>query len=127
MTGPKFQPGEIVNVVIKGVRVTGDQGPRHTLTIADEHGTHYVMPPQAAIERVAPREWPPCAGDLWRDRNGDVWYALLVDDDDAAGERYVLLRPGRTSKDTGVGANLADVLEWHGPMTLAHRESGESQ
>lgn len=74
--------GEIVNVTIKGVRTTGDQGPRDTTTIADEHGTHYVMPPQAKIERVAPALWPPCEGDLWRDGYKRLWLACTVDGSD---------------------------------------------
>ena len=74
-------PGCIVNVTIKGVRVSGNQGPRDTVSIIADDGTHYVMPPQAAIERVAPEAWPPIVGDVWRSANGERWFAVKDIDD----------------------------------------------
>lgn len=68
-----FRHGEIVNVTIKGVRIAR---PRSTsaVTIADEHGAIYEMPPQAAVERVPkPLYWPPSAGEVWQDRNRNQW------------------------------------------------------
>lgn len=72
---------EIVNVTIRGVRTVGDTDPAGSVTIQDEHGRHYPMPPQAAVTRVAGRYWPPCKGDLWRDGHKRLWLACALDDD----------------------------------------------
>lgn len=129
---PRFQPGEIVDITIKGARVeepTDDQGNLEFTYSGDEglvsfEGVVVPLADAVTVERVAPAEWPPRPGDLWRDRDGDAWYALLVDDDDMADEPYVILRPSRSSKDPGLhfqGDNER-IITWHGPLTLAHRE-----
>lgn len=45
-----LRPGTLVDVTIKGVPVEyeHDEG---SITIRDEHGIHYLMPPQAAVKR----------------------------------------------------------------------------
>lgn len=47
----RLQPGTLVDVAIKGVPVEyeHDEG---SITIRDEHGCHYMMPPQAAVKRT---------------------------------------------------------------------------
>jgi len=35
-------------------------------------------PTQATWERVAPVEWPPQPGDLWRDRHGEPWFIYVT-------------------------------------------------
>lgn len=115
--------GDVVDIAIKGVRM-GERSPIR-VTIEDESGELWALPPQAAIKRVAPAEWPPRTGDLWRDRDGDLWLGMLVDDDDDANEPYVVLRAARSSKSLElVGNDNGDVLSWHGPLILVHREEG---
>lgn len=47
----RLKPGALVDITIKGVPVEyeHDEG---TVTIRDEHGCHYLMPPQAAVKRA---------------------------------------------------------------------------
>jgi hypothetical protein len=47
----RLQPDTLVDVTIKGVPVECEHD-HGTVTIRDEHGCHYLMPPQAAIKRT---------------------------------------------------------------------------
>ncbi|GAA3223021.1 hypothetical protein [Actinocorallia longicatena] len=118
-----FQVGEVVDITIKGVRFLApaeDEGGSVVIRAAD--GTEgWIMPPQAEIARVAPAEWPPQPGDLWRDRDGDTWHGVLVDDNDTVDEPYTVLGAGRSSKNNAV-EEPGQILEWHGPLALVHRE-----
>ncbi|MGI5162779.1 hypothetical protein ACQEU3_47235 [Spirillospora sp. CA-253888] len=107
-----FQPDEVVDVVVKGVRYAG-QDPRGAVTILDERGDAFDMPPQAAITRVAPAAWPPVPGDLWRDRNGSLWFALLD-------EREVRLVPHQPTRFAWFEPSA--VLTQAGPLSLVRRE-----
>lgn len=126
-----FQVGEVVDVTIKGVRVDAVHTDGTPDIIAEDSAglaTVWALPPQAAVERVAPAEWPPQPGDLWRDQDGDLWYGLLVDDDDTEDESYIVLRPGRTSKHPSyVNSDNDGVRRTYGPLTLVRREGGEQR
>lgn len=113
-----FQPGEIVNITIRGVRVRS--GPTKGalvlgMSILDETGAAFIMPPQAEIRRVLPAEWPPQVGDLWRDRNNELWFVVV--NEVADGIPVVLF--GSASG----GATPDEVLRM-APLTLVHREPG---
>jgi hypothetical protein len=105
----KLQPGEIVDITIKGVRMVDDTHVH--VTIADEHGHHYPMPPQAAIERVVPAAWPPRPGDLWRDRNGGLFFVMA----------NLNGSPLMNGMDGGRHGHEY-VLANYGPLSLVHRE-----
>lgn len=105
-----IRPGEIVNVVIKGVRNVGHPSDR-LRKIVDEHGDTYPMPPQAAITRVAPSLWPPCRGDLWRDGHGDLWLACEVTN---TGIQMVCANTGAARKP--------EHLLKSGSVEIVHRE-----
>jgi hypothetical protein len=111
-----FKPGEIVDVVIKGVRVD-EQGPNGCVSIVAEAPNglcgHWLMPPQAAITRVAPAEWPPQPGDLWRDASG----CLLFTRDLFEGD--VSMAPAAGTLDEETPARAWEIF---GPLTLVHRE-----
>lgn len=63
------------------------------------------------IERVAPANWPPQPGDVWRDRGGSPWFALVSRDG-----APILTDPRST------GPFPADeVAREEGPLTLAYR------
>ena len=121
-----LRPGDIVDITIKGVQVDAE-GPDGTVTIIAEHpdgGTaHWHMPPQAAIERIAPAEWPPRTGDLWRDRDGDVWLCVTwtAYNETHTGLACTRRVPGKVGM---LGGSLSPqrVADQHGPLTLVHRE-----
>lgn len=124
MSAP-FQPGEIVDVVIKGVRVRHEDADGVVTVLAENPlgaVTWYEMPPQAAITRVAPAEWPPLPGDKWRDGEGRPWFAIDVTDPVCHEEQFVALV-------NTFGARLtnpyADVVKY-GPFTLVHREEQDA-
>lgn len=77
----EFSGGEIVDVAIKGVRIkpheTGETG---HVRILDERGITYPLPPQAAITRVAPADWPPRLSDLWQDSDERLYFVIDVRD-----------------------------------------------
>lgn len=87
-----YQVGELVDITIKGVRVSTVTF-SGLVTIQDEHGDPYPMPPQAAIERVAPANWPPRLGDLWQDDGERAYFVadIRVDysDDDMPDLRMI--------------------------------------
>lgn len=129
-----FQPNEIVDVVIKGVRVA-EESPVGLVTIVDEHGGHFAMPPQAAIERVAPAEWPPRPGDIWAGPQNERWFALKYygDFDDpkdfkgcnSDGWRVVLM-PMQIGPYGNSEKEPDDALRTRGPLTLVHREDEQA-
>lgn len=117
-----FHPNELVDITIKGVRVFDVDRAGCVGIEAELPGTtipgYYKMPPQAAITRVAPPNWPPQQGDQWRDRHGDLWDALYRHDE----APFIELEPA----DGRRGTPLVDRNEWVrrelGPLTLVHRK-----
>jgi hypothetical protein len=115
----QFAPGDIVDITIKGVRVA-HESPVGLLTIVDEHGGLFPMPPQAAIERGTPDVQP---GDLWRDCNGDLWFGRLDQDFDSSRPNEIQLIPAKGDMDY-LPVRPAGVAHDCGPLTLVHREDG---
>ena len=112
-----FQSNEIVDITIKGVRVR-HQAADGIVTIFDEDERCFSMPPQAAITRVAPAEWPPQPGDLWRAKGGELYFAADVHDSAETDDPEIVLvatfEDYRQSPDR--------VSQLYGPLTLVHRE-----
>lgn len=113
-----FKPGEIVDITIKGAQV--DEVGRNGLHVVMPNGTtaHIELSNYEGItiERVAPAEWPPRPGDLWRDQHGAVWFAAdLVDD---GGDPAIYMLASR--EDRQVAPDYCN--ETYGPLTLVHRE-----
>ncbi len=113
---PDFQPGEIVDIAIKGARIARSvEG--WWIVVDDGHGNEFRIPHASSITRVAPAEWPPLKNDVWRDRTGDLYIGRAF----AAG-------PALFGVDGEHDAD--DVLQRYGPLTLVHREQqdgGESR
>lgn len=108
-----FQPGEIVDIAIKGVRIGTPAAPGNQVigvVIEDETGMRFAMPPQAAITRVAPADWPPCYKDVWLTDIGPMLLSYQ--------ERFVQA----DGKDMG---GYEFVLAQHGPLTLVYREGAD--
>jgi hypothetical protein len=124
-------PGEHVRILIDDARVEkmfteghgDDVTPMIQVTIADSSGVAYYLTlpcdwPGVTIERVAPPEWPPQPGDLWRDRNGSAWFATDLNDIAETGDpeiAMVLAYEDFHQPPDAVNKNK-------GPLTLVHRE-----
>ena len=80
-----FQPGEIVDITIKGAHVVD-------VTKLDECQLGVVFdcdaglfpltvplgPPGVTVERGDPENWPPRRADMWRHTSGTLWFAFQV-------------------------------------------------
>jgi hypothetical protein len=135
VSGESFQAGELVNVTIRNARVVNsypvrrDDADMGTVLVAEyTNGEHRNIAVNLAaeavtVERVAPAEWPPLPGDLWRSTPtrrspaGQLWLACGAVDVDGKTDPYVPLVS--TEEDH---AYADDVLHSYGPLTLVHRE-----
>ncbi|MFG2054798.1 hypothetical protein ACGFI9_12275 [Micromonospora sp. NPDC048930] len=133
MTGqerPAFVAGDQVNVTIRFAEVKSPPaagwltvrfgGLDHELPLSDE---------DVAVERVAPAEWPPEVGDLWRDADGDLWFATVKaartgDDGRVFEGARLVMSPARETpnlyREQRISPN--DLLSNLGPVALVHRE-----
>lgn len=111
--------GDFVNVTIKGVRQVSHPSAR-LVRIADEHGDVFDMPPQAAIELVAPATWPPRPGDLWRDKDARLWFAVESLRSEVSDEPVLLTCNGKNRRPA------VDILDLYSPLTRVHREEATS-
>lgn len=129
-----FKPGEVIRVTLEGtVKRMGGPG----LVVLHAGGMVEPVPYTGdgiTVERVASAEWPPRAGDLWRDRRGHLhfaaWYAPDYDDAedsrgiDGEGHRIVLLPQG-VAEGCEPGDRIyrpEQVIQDDGPLSLVHRE-----
>lgn len=122
-----FQPGEVVDVTIKGARVTDWHPQIDELTVEydgdanSETTTFELSSDQVTVERVAPAEWPPRPGDLWHDRNRCPWFAADIHDPAETDEENIVLVP--VFELAGFAPD--PVIQKYGPLTLVHREEGD--
>lgn len=122
-----YQPGEIVDITIKGARVIDAAETAHragsavhevlVFRYADDSDETmgrvvYTAAKGVSVERVAPAEWPPQPGDLWRDRDGTLWFAVEEKGHHPAG---LMCDSSQVWNPAEVGANWS-------PLTLVHRE-----
>lgn len=146
MINPLPSQGDIVDVTLKGVQVThvepavpgfsavvyvsvpktdkvGGGGNTIFLHANSPHVTATVA------ERAAPTNWPPRAGDLWRDGDRDLWFATTAhvyqhgpDGDFPATPVVELVHAGgnRSRKPDEVNRD-------YGPMELVRREQADGQ
>lgn len=147
----EFREGDRVRIIIDDVRIVNTYPHTHLPDASGRATTDHVIvyrtdtqigqsssvvleDPAVTIEHLAPAEWPPCPGDLWRDRNGDLHFAASYSPDyddpedsqgiDADGVRVVLLSKGLDeSCSPGKSFHRPDyVNQRSGPLTLVHRE-----
>lgn len=141
----EFQPGEVVEVRITGTVVEPRPGDSefapnglriryHELERGIWAEVHVADAdaPSVFVQRVAPPEWPPQQGDLWRDRFGSVWFCSLEparhDEWGPLSGRELRMSPGDPSHSFSP-MKPDKVLEKQGPLALVHREArngGES-
>ncbi len=122
----KYTPGEIVDITIKGVRVQchTDEDTlefEYTTELGTVEGVVAVDCANVTVERVAPAEWPPQTGDLWRDQRGNVWFAADLHDIEETDrpEIYMVAAYG----DHHVVPDRCN--ENFGPLTLVRREEAD--
>lgn len=125
----KFVVGEYVDITIRNAQITRVTPMNHGApvlhvqyrgaTLADELVLR-ASSEAVAVERVAPAEWPPQPGDLWRDRDGSLWFAFQVEHMNGA---YIDLRCEEHSKATSpFDDGPTSVSGRFGPMVLVRRE-----
>jgi hypothetical protein len=120
-TVPQFTEGELVNVSIKGARVVDGIDAGELVLRLGAHAAgnarEVVVPlPYAGvtIERAAPAEWPPQPGDLWEDRNHNLWFT-------SAGSITGTIAMCADRNLRGSWSDPAELLDAVGPMRLAYR------
>jgi hypothetical protein len=124
MTDTTYAVGELVDVTIRGARVVGtlrrrsdDQYPEIVLALDEHAGQEFsvTLPlvDGVTIERIAPAEWPPLVGDLWRDRAGTLWFD--TPNSPYADNHWLI-------GSNGQGDHANSLLKLNGPLTLVHRE-----
>ncbi|MFD1940563.1 hypothetical protein ACFSKW_54830 [Nonomuraea mangrovi] len=134
---PELKVGDIVDITITGARVTDLDPPynkKHGRAVQvaisgknREEAKGAVWTELDAItiqivETAPPAEWPPQVGDLWRDRDGDLWFGVDVRDYDDPSTPVVEL----VHAHGGPSRNPAEVNREFGPFTLVRREQTEN-
>ncbi|TDE20853.1 hypothetical protein E1295_47005 [Nonomuraea mesophila] len=117
------QVGDLVDITIKGARVTDGvshehmQGRSFVARTVGHVGTYtFVVCPDVpavavqVVERAMPAKWPPCPGDIWRDKDNDLWFAHRERDD-------IVL-----TNTEGWVTSPTDVHSTWGPLALVRRE-----
>lgn len=122
---PAFAPGDIVNFTVRGARVDADEvdgdGFRYVQVVYGDRNLRVFLDLDAAltVERVVPAEWPPQAGDLWRDRHGELWFFYC--NPSVMKPEPMLL--GRTSGGARWTDDIAGLLrDGNAPWVLVRRE-----
>ncbi|WP_242890163.1 hypothetical protein [Actinomadura litoris] len=148
----EYQPGEIVDIHIKGARVVNSFGTSRgnvdgliqdtgTVLVFAMDGALYkdtshtvnMGDPGVTVERVAPAEWPPRPRDVWGTDDGGRWFAAryMGDFDDSKdfegcnseGWRVVLIPLDVGPYGDAREGHPDEVRQLAGrPMFLVHRE-----
>ncbi|WP_431728645.1 hypothetical protein [Verrucosispora sp. TAA-831] len=118
-----FKPGELVDITIRQAKVIADGGVL-TVTYDEQHNERIdvMRGNRVTVERVAPADWPPEVGDVWRDRENVLWFISLREvGDDFRTEK--VFTPSSTRAVNRYTSYQADrLLADRGPLTLVHRE-----
>lgn len=137
-----YQPGELVDITIRGARVlTPRPGQPDSLNVAYAEpnpgvwaAVQFDHPDKIEVTRVAPTEWPPQPGDLWRDRQGTTHFGISYspDYDDKAdsdgigpdGTRTILVASGgdESCRLSSQFYRPEYINQKYGRMTLVYRE-----
>lgn len=117
MSAPKV--GDLVDITIRGARIESVDDVGMAVVSLPEHGWRPSVNLRAAgvqVERLAPAEWPPVAGDAWRDKHGELWFAYegVVNGEPGLTMRAVRSNRWSSGHEGQIGAN--------GPWSLVHRE-----
>lgn len=129
----ELKKGDRVRVIVEGtVQVAyadrrADYG-TVTITYPTEHEqaarlTVYENAEAVRIEHIAPAAWPPRPGDLWRDRDGELWFfhAHANDKKQIIGRTADGLRWYSADKSSDFGG----LIDTNSPWTLVRREDND--
>lgn len=114
----RFREGEHVRVTIEGPVTQEALG---SLYVDVGNGIQAEIPveaPRVSIEHVAPSEWPPRTGDVWRDRHGSPWFAVNVTDTAETDVPEITM----VAAHEDYRRTPDKLLQTCGPVTLVHRE-----
>lgn len=127
MSAPEYKPGEKLRVTIDVTAEPPPDAPDDMLvTFYEGARGRLFLPipldqPGVTIERLAPAEGVQ-EGDLWRDGDGDLWFAHQVDaNDDTSIEPYLIMQPVKSSKRS-IYYSPMDVHRRYVLVELVHRE-----
>lgn len=117
-----FKPGDLIDVTIKGAHVQSAGSYWVTFWVDESSNLHSVHTdaPGVTVEHVAPAEWPPQPGDLWRDNGDELWFVVQLAPDDIA------MLPSYPVSSSKRGVKPDRVRSTVGPLTLVHREGDRS-
>lgn len=114
MSAPKV--GDLVDIEIRGAKVESVDDVGMAVLSLPQHSWRPTVNLRAAgvhVERLAPAEWPPLPGDLWRDQHGALWFAF-----DSPGVGLCM----RTATGGRSSAGHEGQIEDNGPWVLVYRE-----
>ncbi|MCX5066594.1 hypothetical protein OOJ91_11970 [Micromonospora lupini] len=127
-----FQTGELVDITIRGAQVTevlpGSVAISYA-TAASECVVHVANIHTGAtgveVTRVAPAEWPPETGDVWRDRENVLWFISVREVGDDFRTEKVFTPSSTRAVNRYAAYQASRLLDERGPMALVHRERPE--
>ncbi|GII63582.1 hypothetical protein Skr01_36670 [Sphaerisporangium krabiense] len=122
----EYRPGERLRITLETTVYHVADGVLH---VAHDNDQAYsrclpipIDQPGATITRLAPAGGVQ-AGDLWRDADGDLWFATLVDSDLDGDGTPLLMATVKTSKRAAYGYDIPEeVHRRHVLVELVHRE-----
>lgn len=126
----ELQVGEYVDIAIKGARIYEVDALTGVHRAETENGaiiSWLAADTRVEVVRVAPAEWPPRPGDLWRDRDGALWawrrYTYHDGEYRIDSEDFISL----DGKRCQWGDQADDVLRDFGPLQLVRREQANPE
>ncbi|MFC0504270.1 hypothetical protein [Micromonospora costi] len=129
-----FKPGELVDITIEHAIVAEAKPDVLAVNLpgtkpGEITGFITINPTRAGVTvaRVAPADWPPRHGDMWRDNDNLLWFVSLRE----SGHEFPRLETVFTPADARQVDRFASyeagrLLAQRGPMTLVHREHPDS-
>lgn len=114
------QPGDMVDITVRRARVNATRNGPFTMLSYEVDGITSSVPltENVTVERIVPAEWPPRAGDLWRDKHGELWFIHKTPYTGAAEHELM----GRTTSGLRWTEDVDDLLVVNAPLDLVHRE-----
>jgi hypothetical protein len=118
----EFATGDIVNITITGARVQHFEDNtveyEHPTDLGTVEGCVPLDSAAVTVERIVSAEWPPRAGDLWRDKHGELWFIHKAAYQGQANRDLM----GRTTGGARWTDDVDLLLADNAPLTLVHRE-----